>query len=390
MRNLAGVFLLAAALHGQDPQVDFVRDVAPILQERCVSCHGADKQKGDLRLDRKEDAMPADGGSIVPGDVDESEFLRRIGLPDGDEERMPNEGERLGKEHVETLTRWVRAGAAWPAEGDAWFEAERKKRAIPKIDFGLAAPSAEAQQRIDAAVKALRDKGVLCESVAADTPALDVNASLVGNAFTDEDLPHVAALGPTLVWLNLARTNVTDAGLARIANLPELRRLSLANTGIGDAGIAALGAPQKLESLNVYGTKATDVGMAGLAGWPSLAKVFAFSTAVTEKGCAALLEKKPGLVVDRGEYASQRFAAAEKEIAERKRREEPANETCIVSGAKPSREHFSDLDGLRIVFCCGKCKKKHDDDPAAYADKVAELRKQRESQRAKSEGDEAK
>lgn len=390
MRNLSGVFVLAAALHGQDPKVDFVRDVAPILQQRCVSCHGAEKQKGDLRLDRKEDALPAEDGSIVPGDVDASEFLRRVGLPDGDDERMPNEGERLSKEHVETLTNWIRAGAAWPTEGDAWFDAERKKLEIPKIEFGIAAPDAATQQRIDAAMKALRAKGVLCESVAADTPALDVNASLVGAAFTDEDLQHVAALGPTLVWLNLARTGVTDAGLARIAALPELRRLSVANTGVGDAGLAALGAPQKIESLNVYGTKATDAGLAGLGGWPALAKVFAFSTAVTEQGSKALAALKPGLVVDRGEYASLRIAAAEREIAERKRREEPANEACIVSGDKPSREHFVDVDGLRLVFCCGKCKKKYSDDPAAYAEKVAELRKKREAESAQQQAGEQK
>jgi len=390
MRNLSGVFVLAAALHGQDPQIDFVRDVAPILQQRCVACHGADKQKGDLRLDRKEDALPAEDGSIVPGDVDASEFLRRIGLPDGDDERMPNEGERLSKQHVETLTNWIRAGAAWPVGGDAWFEAERKKLEIPKIEFGIAAPDAATQQQIDAAVKALRAKGVLCESVAADTPALDVNASLVGSAFTDEDLPHVAALGPTLVWLNLARTGVTDAGLARIQALPELRRLSAANTGIGDAGIAALGTPQKLESLNVYGTKVTDAGVAGLGGWPALARVFAFSTAVTEQGGKALVAQKPGLVVDRGEYAAQRIAAAEREIAERKRREEPANEACLVNGEKPSREHFVDVDGIRLVFCCGKCKKKYEADPSAFADKVAELRKQREAQATQQQAGEQK
>ena len=36
--------------------IDFDKDVRPILQERCYSCHGEDKQEGDLRLDREEDA----------------------------------------------------------------------------------------------------------------------------------------------------------------------------------------------------------------------------------------------------------------------------------------------------------------------------------------------
>lgn len=377
MRLPSCVLLLAALLPAQDPIVDFVREIAPVLQERCVSCHGPEKQKGDLRLDRREHAFPEEDGSIVAGDVAASEFVRRIELPDGEEDRMPEEGPRLTVEQVASIKKWIEQGAKWPAEGDAWFAAEHKKREIPKLDFGIAAPDAATQTRIDAAVSALRAKGVLCQPVAADTPALDINASLVGAAFGDADLEHVAQLGPTLVWLNLARTSVTDAGLARIAAMPQLRRLSVANTSIGDAGVDALGAPPRLESCNVYGSKVTDAGVARLAEWPSLAKVFAFSTSVTEQGAKAAVARKAGLVVDRGEYASQRMEAAEREIAERKRRETPVNDACIVSGQKPSVEHFVDVDGLRLVFCCGKCKKKYEDEPSAYADAVDALRKKR-------------
>lgn len=385
MRLSSFVWLLAASLPAQDPTVDFVREIAPVLQERCVSCHGHGKQKGDLRLDGREHAFPAEDGSIVAGDPSASEFVRRIELPDGDEERMPEEGPRLTPEQVASIKKWIEQGAKWPAEGDAWFAAERKKREIPKLDFGIAAPDAAAQSRIDAAVASLRAKGVLCQPVAVDTPALDVNASLLGAAFGDADLEHVAQLGPTLVWLNLARTSVTDAGLARIASMPQLRRLSVANTSIGDAGLEALGAPPRLESCNVYGSKVTDAGVARVAGWPSIAKVFAFSTAVTEQGARSAAASKVGLVVDRGEYASQRMAAAEREIAERKRREAPANEACVVNGQKPNVEHFVDVEGLRLVFCCGKCKKKYEDDPAAYADKVDALRKKRAAEDAARE-----
>ncbi|MEY4831287.1 MAG: hypothetical protein RLZZ562_3083, partial [Planctomycetota bacterium] len=60
MHILSCAFVLCASLLGQEPKVDFVREVAPILQAHCVSCHGADKQKGDLRLDAREHAFPVD------------------------------------------------------------------------------------------------------------------------------------------------------------------------------------------------------------------------------------------------------------------------------------------------------------------------------------------
>ncbi len=382
MRLPACLLLLVGVLPGQEPTIDFVRDVAPVLQERCVSCHGADKQKGDLRLDGRAHALPEESGSIVAGDLEASEFVRRIELPDGDDERMPEEGPSLTAEQIAALKKWIQQGANWPAEGDAWFAAERKKREIPKIDFGIAPLDSSTQARIDAAVAALRLKGVLCLPVASDTPALDVNASLLGAAFGDSDLEQVAQLGPALVWLNLARTSVTDEGIARLQSMPELRRLSLANTAIGDRGIAALGVPSKLESLNLYGSKVTDRGLVQLEVWPALVKVFAFSTAVTEAAANAIVARKPSMAVDRGEYAAQRMAAAEREVAERRRRETPANDTCFVNGEKPSVEHFVDLDNLRIAFCCGKCKKKYEDDPAAYAAKVEALRQKRAAEEA--------
>ncbi len=72
--------------------VDFNRDIRPILSETCYQCHGPDhnKRKADLRLDTRAGLFrSADGTTvIVPGKPDESEFLLRITAED-DETRMP-------------------------------------------------------------------------------------------------------------------------------------------------------------------------------------------------------------------------------------------------------------------------------------------------------------
>src|SRR5262245_19837628 len=356
--------------------VDFVHDVAPILEQRCVSCHGPKKQKGKLRLDRKEHLFKGDEADwkVQPGKPDDSELLRRVKLPTGDEDVMPNEGPRLSDAQIETLRSWIAAGADWPEKGDAFFVAAEQRALVPKVDFGIAAPDAELQARIDKAIEALVARGVVAQRVAADTPAVDVNASLLGKAFVDADLALLGDLAPVLVWLNLARTSVTDAGLQAIAPLQQLRRLNLSRTAVGDAGIKALGAPARLEVLNVYGSKVGDQGLAALAAWPRLQKVYAFETAVTADGSKALVAAKPGIEVDRGDYADARLAAAEAEIATKKARERPINATCPVTGEKVADDQVVEHDGLRIAFCCAKCKAKFTKEPAAFAEKIAEYK----------------
>lgn len=352
--------------------VDFVREVAPILHLRCVDCHGPKKQKGDLRLDRREHAFAGEAAewSVQPGAPDQSELLRRVLLPADDEDVMPNEGGRLTDAQIATLRAWIATGADWPAAGDAFFVAQEERAKVPRFEFGIAAPAAEVQARIDAALQQLTARGVVAARVAADTPAVDVNASPLGAAFTDADLPLLAELGPVLVWLNLARTAVTDAGMAQLAALPELRRLSVARTAVGDAGLAALGVLPKLAVLNVHGSKVGDAGLRSAAAWPVLAKVYAFDAAVTAAGAAAVLVTRPQLEVDRGDYAAERAAAAAAAIAAAR----PVNATCPCDGEPIAADQVVDHDGLRIAFCGAKCKAAFAAAPANYAAKVAEYR----------------
>lgn len=82
----------------------------------CYKCHSADKQEGGLRLDSKEAVMKGgDGGRIlVPGDAAGSEIVRRINLPHGHEDVMPNEGALLSDEQIALIELWIDEGAPWP------------------------------------------------------------------------------------------------------------------------------------------------------------------------------------------------------------------------------------------------------------------------------------
>ena len=115
---LAALWLAAPPSHGQ---VDFAREVRPLLAARCFECHGPDKQKAFLRLDRRDAALAGAWGGdskvILPGDGGGSPLvLRTAGLVEG-EDRMPPEGEPLTEAQVDLLRRWIDEGASWPETG---------------------------------------------------------------------------------------------------------------------------------------------------------------------------------------------------------------------------------------------------------------------------------
>lgn len=93
--------------------LSFAGDVQPILEARCVRCHGPKKQKGRLRLDTGEGLARV----VVPGRRDASELYVRIALPAFDIEVMPPEGEPLEAAQIETIGRWIDEGAHRAPDG---------------------------------------------------------------------------------------------------------------------------------------------------------------------------------------------------------------------------------------------------------------------------------
>ena len=101
-------------------QVDFAKEIQPMLAEHCVKCHGPDKQKGGLRLDNKAAALQGgdEGKVLVAGKSAESRLVHLVaGLEE--DKIMPPEGERLTAAQVGLLRTWIEQGADWPDNGTA-------------------------------------------------------------------------------------------------------------------------------------------------------------------------------------------------------------------------------------------------------------------------------
>ncbi len=94
-------------------QVSFARDVWPIVESRCVSCHGPVDQFNDLRMDTAQAILAGGRGGkiLVPGQPEQSTFYTRVNLPADDLDLMPAEGDPLSPQEIETIRAWIAQGA---------------------------------------------------------------------------------------------------------------------------------------------------------------------------------------------------------------------------------------------------------------------------------------
>ena len=368
---LLRILAVALTLPLAAQEVDYLTQIKPLFAARCYECHGEKEQEADLRLDRRSAVFHAKEADwvIKPGNAKDSSVVQRIKLPKDDIDIMPAEGEPLTADEISLISRWIDQGAKWPEDGADEAPAAPKKPLIEIIEVTLTDAQASAAKE---AVATLQTRGAVAGPIAREQAALDVNLSLVRPVAGDADLTAVGQLGPALVWLNLSRSAVTDAGLAQHARCTSLRRLHLAQTDTGDAGLAHLAGLANLRFLNLFGTKVTDQGLNHLHGLAQLEKIFLWQSSVTDAGVAALQKALPQLVVDRGGYADQVLkVAADLAAAEAKEKAavagKAANTKCPVSGEPIDPEFSVVFEDRTVAFCCTKCKAKFEAEPSKFA-----------------------
>ncbi len=145
--------LAAVTVRAAGQEIDFNRDIRPILSEHCFACHGQDAKtrEADLRLDLREPAVGH--GVIVPGQPDASELIARIYTDDADEVMPPPQtGRPLSDAQRALLRRWIAAGAEY---AEHWAFVAPVRPQVPEL-----AADTWSRNPIDRFVlKKLRDAG---------------------------------------------------------------------------------------------------------------------------------------------------------------------------------------------------------------------------------------
>lgn len=271
----------------------FLDVVQPILNARCVACHGESRSDGDLRLDSFEAIVAGGehGGAIVAGDPAESLLLQRLYLPLDHKEHMPPAGRPQPTDaDLAVLDWWIADGA--PEQGG--FMARSPDPVVVEIvaaQLGLPPPPIPERAEMLAIARELEvELGITIRPLTADEPWLGANARLARKDFDDATLARLLVLAPALHRLDLGGTGVTDAGMVHVALMTELRRLRLDDTAITNDGLAALSPLKRLASLNLHSTGITDAAMDSLTQLPRLRQLYVWQTEVTSMAALTLAE----------------------------------------------------------------------------------------------------
>lgn len=275
-----------------DTKVDFAKQIQPIFERSCVKCHGPEKQKGGLRLDQKEAALKGgkDAVAIVPGDAGKSDLYRRITLPDGSDDVMPNQGTLLTKAETDLIKDWITQGANWPDTAVAKVEkpaAQEEK--LPDVK------SSPAELK---AIAKLDTMGISVRPIAQGLNWHEVNLRGYTNS-ADAALAQLKDV-TTLMELNLSGTKFSDASAADLKPLVNLTHLHLEHTSIKDAGLENVKDMTHLKYLNLFDTAITDAGLEHLSGLTNLQNLHLWETKVTDAGVEKLQKALPKCNIIRG------------------------------------------------------------------------------------------
>ncbi|MFT4554838.1 MAG: hypothetical protein ACI92S_000167 [Planctomycetaceae bacterium] len=176
------VILLPATLSAAEPSNEgdfFQKDVAPIFQQRCLSCHNDDERKGDFSL--QSSAAAFKDGYLEAGDADASHLIELI-TPVGGKSKMPKNADPLSAAEIAAIRKWIDGGAKWPAEFrltesrvadlDWWSLRPLARPEVPAPEVAQGSGRLRLRTEVDAFIQESLDRKGLTASSEADRATL--------------------------------------------------------------------------------------------------------------------------------------------------------------------------------------------------------------------------
>ena len=285
--------------------------VRHILQTKCYSCHGENKQKGKLRMDDSLLLMKGgkDGKVIKPGNAKESDLIKRLLLPVDNEDHMPpKEKSQPSENQIALLEWWISQGAGF---GRKVKEVAQPDKIIPVL-FALQKTTVTEKEAMDiplakveeadlAVIEKMKSRGIVILPVAQNSHYLQANF-VTDTLISNEDLHLLSSVKKQLIWLKLGYTNISDSNMAAIGQMENLTRLSLEHTPISDNGLRALPSLQHLQYLNLVGTAVTLQGILQLKNLQSLRSLYLYQTKINRKDWSSIQNAFPKTTIDSGKY----------------------------------------------------------------------------------------
>jgi len=271
----------------------YVSAIAPILEQKCVSCHGTTKVKGELLLNTPENILKGGkNGSILTADKDkEAMMFERIHLDIAHKKHMPPDGKvQLTTEEVAILSRWIKAG------GDF----KLKMNELIKTDslFILANKYTPADNSITEVKKGLPDLTEFNSNYCTvnylyhGSDAIEVNF-FQGNFYNRDVLKKLEKLQDQVARLNMQGMPLTNEDVRIITQFKNVEIINLNYTKLDLKAIESLKQLKKIKLLSICGLNFTEDDLNNFLKGNTIANINIWSSVIGKKQLEILAARYP-------------------------------------------------------------------------------------------------
>ncbi len=263
--------------------------IFPILEDKCIQCHNATKQKGGLSLISEMMILQGgdEGKGLLPGNAIASNIVKRIVLPIEDENHMPPAGKnQITSNELWLLKHWINNGASFKDKALAFENNDTLVNLLVNyLEKDLEIVPEASISAINKVVKA----GFSLHRVATDQPQL--SAKFDKDSISEEAISTLKGIAKQLVQLDLNNTNLTDDMSEGLKRLKKLEHLRLDNNKISNKTLNYLVDLEGIKVLNLHNTLIDNEGLSMIVNEISPKDIYVWNTKVDEQYAAEMIQK---------------------------------------------------------------------------------------------------
>jgi uncharacterized membrane protein len=276
--------------------------VQPILEAKCISCHSAQKAKGELVMETKELLLKGgkDGKLWDSAETDLGLLMQRIHLPLESRKHMPPQGKpQLTDDEIAILYHWIKSGASFTAKVDSFPRKDSLRllamplfQTIETDDYTFAPPD-------EKKVQTLNNNYRVVKPLAIGSPALNVEF-FSKEQFKSQQLTDLLDVKNQIVTLNLNKMPVTDNDLKTIGQFTNLRKLNLSFTDITGTTLQELSKLKELKVLSLSGTNIKATNLQLLSGMKKLTHLIVWDLTLSAAELNTLQQRLKTTTIETG------------------------------------------------------------------------------------------